>query len=74
MKPLVWAFQFAFGCHHGQLSRVFTIKKRTYKVCVDCGREFEYSRPLMHFLQSSGAGDCYVPPVNTVRQAGVTAI
>ena len=43
MKHLLWIFQFAFGCHHRQLSRVFTIKKRTYQVCVECGREFEYS-------------------------------
>jgi hypothetical protein len=29
MNPLLWILQFAFGCHHGHLSRVFTIKKRT---------------------------------------------
>jgi hypothetical protein len=40
-------FQFAFGCRHSQLSRVFTIKKRTYQVCCDCGHEFEYSWALM---------------------------
>ena len=48
MKPLLWILQFVFGCHHSQLSRVFTIKKRTYQVCVECGREFEYSWELMH--------------------------
>lgn len=41
-------FESLFGCHHSQLSRVFTIKKRTYRVCCDCGREFEYSWELMH--------------------------
>jgi hypothetical protein len=40
MKPLGWIFQFAFGCRHRHLSRVFTIKHRTYRVCFDCGREF----------------------------------
>jgi hypothetical protein len=40
MNPLHWMFQFAFGCHHRHLSRVFTIKKWTYKVCLDCGHEF----------------------------------
>jgi hypothetical protein len=48
MKPLRWFFQFALGCHHGQLSRVFTIKKRTYQVCLECGEECEYSWVLMH--------------------------
>jgi hypothetical protein len=43
MNPLPWLFGFAFGCHHRHLSRVFTIKKRTYQVCVKCGGEFEYS-------------------------------
>lgn len=26
---------------HRHMSRVFTIKHRTYRVCCDCGREFE---------------------------------
>lgn len=34
-------FQFIFGCRHRHLSRVFTIKNRTYRVCFDCGREFD---------------------------------
>ena len=39
---LLWAvFEFIFGCRHRHLSRVFTIKHRTYCVCFDCGREFE---------------------------------
>jgi hypothetical protein len=41
MNPLLWIFQFVFGCHHRHLSRVFTIKRRTYRVCIDCGGEFE---------------------------------
>jgi hypothetical protein len=40
MNPLHWVIQFAFGCHHRHVSRVFTINERTYKVCLDCGREF----------------------------------
>ena len=40
MNPLHWMIQFAFGCHHRHISRVFTIKRRTYKVCLDCGHEF----------------------------------
>ena len=38
---------FLFGCHHGNLSRVFTIRRRTYRVCCDCGAEFDYSLELM---------------------------
>jgi hypothetical protein len=42
MKFLRRIFQFAFGsCHHGQMSRVFTIRKRTYQVCFECGQEFD---------------------------------
>jgi hypothetical protein len=41
MKPLLGLFQFIFGCRHRHLSRVFTIKRRTYKVCFDCAREFD---------------------------------
>jgi len=41
MKLFLRLFQFLFGCRHHHLSRVFTIKQRTYKVCFDCGREFD---------------------------------
>jgi hypothetical protein len=43
MKKLVATLDFVFGCHHGHLSRVFTIDRRTYRVCCDCGARFEYS-------------------------------
>jgi hypothetical protein len=45
MNPLRWILQFALGCRHRHLSRVFTIKHRTYKVCFDCGREFDLPNP-----------------------------
>jgi hypothetical protein len=46
MNPLLWVFQLTFGhCRHRHLSRVFTIKHRTYKVCFDCGREFDLPNP-----------------------------
>jgi len=41
MNPLLWILQFVFGCRHRHRSRVFTIKRRTYRVCFDCGQEFE---------------------------------
>jgi hypothetical protein len=61
MKPLVWIVQFAFGCHHQQRSSVFTIKKRTYQVCLKCGQEFDYSWALMHSIRSSVADRPHVP-------------
>ena len=41
MSPLLWVFKLIFGCRHRHKSRVFTIKRRTYRVCFDCGREFD---------------------------------
>jgi hypothetical protein len=38
---------FVFGCHHSNLSRVFTIDRRTYRVCCDCGTELDYSLETM---------------------------
>ena len=47
MKILLIVFELLFGCHHQRLSRVFTIRKRTYRVCLGCGRHFDYSWELM---------------------------
>ena len=55
MKPLLWILHSAFGCHHQEMSRVFTIKKRTYRVCFQCGQEFEYSWASMHPVRLSAA-------------------
>jgi hypothetical protein len=41
MSALIDLLHFVFGCRHRHLSRVFTIQRRTYKVCFDCGREFD---------------------------------
>lgn len=41
------ALDYAFGCRHKRLSRVFTIASRTYKVCCDCGADFDYSLKKM---------------------------
>lgn len=47
MQIFTAAFEFLFGCHHHNLSRVFTIRTRTYKVCMDCGAELDYSLQTM---------------------------
>ncbi len=69
MKPLFRIFQFSFGCRHRQRSAVFTIKKRTYQVCLKCGQEFGYSWALMHTTRSSVADSPHAPlRLNQVRQ------
>jgi hypothetical protein len=45
--PIAWVLNFAFGCHHRHLSRVFTIKGKSYKVCCDCGAHLPYSLDRM---------------------------
>ena len=47
MEKLVAVLDFVFGCHHSHLSRVFTIDRRTYRVCCKCGAKFEYSLESM---------------------------
>jgi len=67
MKFLQSIFQFAFGCHHNQLSRVFTIKRRTYRVCFECGQEIEYSWTLMHSLSPNVGANVYRPPISATQ-------
>ena len=50
MRWLVIAWEYLFGCHHHQLSRVFTIGGQTYCVCFDCGARFDYSLATMQVL------------------------
>jgi hypothetical protein len=47
MTNVAAALDFLFGCHHGNLSRVFTIGGRSYRVCCDCGAQFGYSLETM---------------------------
>jgi len=53
-------FQFAFGRHHGQLSRPFTIKKKTYRLCWAGGQQLERSWAVTHSLRSNGADHAFV--------------
>jgi len=48
--PFANALEFAFGCHHAKLSRVFTIEGRSYKVCCECGATFDYSLRTMSLM------------------------
>jgi hypothetical protein len=47
MGILLTVLDFVFGCHHSRLSRVFTLDRRTYRVCCDCGAKFDYSLDRM---------------------------
>lgn len=40
-----------FGCWHTNMSRVFTIDNRSYRVCCDCGAEFDYSLETMSMTE-----------------------
>ncbi len=73
MKLLLGIFQFAFGCHHDQLSGVFTIRKRTYQVCLECGQEFEYSWTLMRSMRSHGVNNVHAP-LNSTRPADAAVL
>lgn len=60
-----------FGCSHSRLTRPFTLEDRTYKVCLDCGRQIDYSakemRPLTGWeirrLKAAQAGEVKVVPI-----------
>ncbi len=59
-------FAFLFGCYHRQKTGIFTIKNRTYQVCLNCGKEFDYSWKNMRSVRSSA---CRVTdlPTRSVR-------
>lgn len=47
MQHALAVLDFLFGCHHSNLSRVFTIGRKTYRVCCNCGATFNYSLEAM---------------------------
>ena len=57
MNIFRWLFRLLFHCHHRDMSRVFTIDNRTYQVCFDCGRNFDYSWEQMHSEEPIVRGD-----------------
>lgn len=54
VRPLAVVLDFALGCHHRHMSRVFTLDGRTYKVCCDCGKDFDYSLQKMSIMHRRG--------------------
>ena len=51
MKMLLAVLDFLFGCHHLHLSRAFTLRGETYKVCCDCGAKYAYSLETMSIVR-----------------------
>ena len=45
---------FFFGCSHERATFPFTIKHRTYRVCLDCGAEMPYSVQTWSYLPTRG--------------------
>ena len=56
MGKLIALFDLIFGCYHWNLSRVFTIAGRSYRVCCDCGAQFGYSLESMATGRRLGHG------------------
>lgn len=40
-------YELIFGCRHSRQTRPFTLEAKTYKVCLDCGRQIFYSSERM---------------------------
>ena len=53
MEWLARVLELLFGCHHRNVSRVFTIGGQTYRVCCDCGAKFRYSLANMSIAYST---------------------
>jgi hypothetical protein len=51
VRTLECISDWTFGCHHRQLSRVFTIDCQTYKVCFACGAKLRYSWRTMSLVR-----------------------
>lgn len=54
---LLSAFETFFGCHHFNQSRPFALRRRTYKVCLDCGKEVPYSLATTYPLKGNNYAD-----------------
>lgn len=50
LHSVVHAVSSVFGCQHDRLTRPFTIQKKSYMVCLNCGHEVFYSMDEMRRL------------------------
>jgi hypothetical protein len=51
---LTTALDALFGCRHSHVTRPFTLQRKTYEVCLDCGREIPYSLATMSQMKGGG--------------------
>lgn len=51
---LTTALDALFGCRHSLVTRPFTLQRKTYEVCLDCGREIPYSLATMSPMKDGG--------------------
>ena len=67
MRYLDLLLDYLFGCHHQNLSRVFTLGGQTYKVCCDCGAKFGYSLETMSMAREPRRTAPAIRPVPVLR-------
>jgi hypothetical protein len=67
MRYLALLLDYLFGCHHPNLSRVFTIGGQTYKICCDCGAKFHYSLKTMSVEREARRAAPAIRPVPVWR-------
>lgn len=68
--------EIVFGCSHSRVTRPFTLGDKTYKVCLECGKQIYYSaqemRPLTAWevrrMKAAEAGEVRVVPLPTGPQ------
>jgi len=51
LKLVFRIIELTLGCWHRHTSRPFTIAKRTYEVCLDCGKHLSYSLGTMSLVR-----------------------
>jgi hypothetical protein len=73
-------YEIFLGCSHRHLTRIFTLKDETYRVCLDCGVHLPYSpvnmRPLsareVRRIRAAQAGELKIVPA-TVSSTSLQA-
>jgi hypothetical protein len=53
-RAYLWVF--VFGCSHRNVGWPITLGDRTYRVCCNCGVEFDYSWDTMSYVHRRASG------------------